>query len=84
MDEKQRKQRKTHPVHPKENVVNGPGAPVWLAKSHLTVFSTFLLVCSMLLCMSDLSKTMSTTWVLSRSVSLKDPKGTSFSPTASL
>lgn len=35
---------KTHPAHPKENVVNGPGAPAWLTKSSLTVFNMFLLV----------------------------------------
>lgn len=77
MDEKQRKQRKPHPVHPKETVVKGPGAPAWLAKSHLTGYSIFLFINATMyerLGGHETVKTMSTTWVLSRSVSLKDPK----------
>lgn len=88
-DEKQRKQKKTHPVHPKENVVNGPGAPALSAKSDLTVFNIFLLVLRAVINATMYEplgghESSQCPQLVSRSVSLKDPKATSFTPTTSL
>lgn len=88
MDEKQRKQKKH--ILSIQNLIKG--APAWLTKSDLTVFNLFLLVLRAVINATmyerlgghETIKSMSTTWVLSRSVSLKDPKITTFSPTTSL